>query len=156
MSIHQKSDLIVMQRDMQARKQGYSANSYIQALQLGLPSIWKPNSIFQQDNAPIHTANKTRAYLRSIKLEFLENWPPYSPDLDPIEHLWSTLEQKQYELFQECETWSGTEEEVNERLEFALVEAFARIDGKIVLHLTESMQERVQAVINAEGWYTKY
>lgn len=49
--------------------------------------------IFQQDNAPCHTSKGSREYLKNIndKLKF---WPPNSPDLSPIETVWSFIQQK--------------------------------------------------------------
>jgi calcineurin-like phosphoesterase len=66
---NQVSDLIIMQRDMKAKRQGYTAESYIQALQFGLPSIYTEEKIFQQDNAPVHTANKSKAFFKKEKLQ---------------------------------------------------------------------------------------
>jgi hypothetical protein len=43
--------------------------------------------IFQQDNAPIHTANSTKLWLKSKNINLME-WSVLSPDLKPIENLW--------------------------------------------------------------------
>ncbi len=44
---------------------------------------------FQQDNANLHTAAITTAWLRSRRVRVL-NWPACSPDLSPIEaHQWT-------------------------------------------------------------------
>jgi transposase len=46
--------------------------------------------IFQQDNASIHTSRSTRQWLREHNVTLLE-WPPKSPDANPIENLWRDL-----------------------------------------------------------------
>src|SRR2546423_4797939 len=44
--------------------------------------------IFMQDNAPYHSSKLYREYFEKKQLSIME-WPPYSPDLNPIENLWS-------------------------------------------------------------------
>ena len=50
-----RSEIILMRKDPTAKRQGYSAKSYQWVLAEDLP-MYQPGDIFQQDNAPIHTA----------------------------------------------------------------------------------------------------
>ena len=80
------SELIIMERDPESKRNGYSAVSYMDALEDGLLPMYN-GELFMQDNAPIHTAHVVRAWFNNNGVHCLVSWPPYSPDLNPIEHL---------------------------------------------------------------------
>ena len=61
----ERSDLLILERDFESKKQGYSANSYLALLEdLVLPNYMN-DLIFMQDNAPIHTARKVTAWFEA-------------------------------------------------------------------------------------------
>jgi hypothetical protein len=149
-----KSELHILERDWESKKHGYSARSYIDVLDAQLPRIWEPGMIFMQDNALIHTAKTVKKWFEDIAIPLLD-WPPYSPDLNPIEHIWWHLKAEVLELFPELKDL-GAGEEAKEALERALIIAWDSIDDTIIKSCVESMCRRRDAVIAAKGWHTKY
>ena len=102
--------------------------------------------IFQQDNARPHTARATMDVLRQQDFEIMD-WPPYSPDMSPIEHLWDEL---------------GRRVEANHQpttvveLERALEVEWNAIPQLFLRNLINSMRNRVHACIGARGAHTRY
>jgi transposase len=150
------SELLILRRDQDALKKGYTARSYITILNDGLLPIYDKTKIYQQDNAPIHTAKITKKWFKDNYVKWIKDWPPYSPDLNPIEHVWPLLKEKVYELYPDIELWKGSEESIAERIEDCLVHAWGQIRLQIAHNLVASMPKRIEAVIAAQGWYTRF
>ena len=100
---------------------------------------------FQQDNDPKHTSNATRQYMRHLGLD-PEEWPSQSPDLNPIENLWSYLD------------WTLRDRQVTNKGELwtALQEGWQALPVDLLTRLVDSMPRRLQAVIDSKGYPTKY
>jgi len=112
--------------------------------------------LFQQDNATIHVAGDTMAWFEENNIQVME-WPACSPDLNPIEHCWQRLKDKMHQHYPNISMTPGGPDKVREYLAEVLPELWSReIEGEFLESLWKSMPRRVAAVIEAEGWYTKY
>jgi hypothetical protein len=102
--------------------------------------------IFQQDNAPSHTARDTKVFLQQNGVEVLE-WPPYSPDLNPIENLWAVLKNKIRE-----ENITTKVELLNKSQEIWTSDHMKNVCERLI----SSMTRRVKECITNKGGYTRY
>lgn len=140
---------------MESKRGGYSAASYIQLLDKMILIVWDPDLTFMQDNALIHTAKKVKEWFKNNSISLLE-WPPYSPDLNPIENLWAKLKELVYKVDPGLEYAKGGKEAVQEAIERALIKAWRLIPQEYFDACWKSMPRRVAAVKEANGWHTKY
>ncbi|KAJ1179529.1 hypothetical protein NDU88_004763 [Pleurodeles waltl] len=108
---------------------------------------FKKNMIFMQDNAPSHASKYSTAWLarKGIKEGNLMTWPPCSPDLNPIENLWSIIK---CEIYKEGKQYTS----LNSVWE-AVVAAARNVDGEQIKTLTESMDGRLLSVLAKKGGY---
>ena len=95
---------------------------------------------FQQDLAPWHTSNIVKDKIKKLKLNVLD-WAPKSPDLNPIEMLWSILDKR----LASKPIYSKTA--LKERLQ----EEWDQIDQDLCIKLVESMPERIRKCLKAKG-----
>jgi len=101
--------------------------------------------VFQEDNASAHTGEYATWWKRQACIDRLD-WPPQSPDLNPIEHLWEELGRR---------VRSCTPRNLKE-LASCLVREWSSMPSNAGDHLVKSMKKRVAEVIAAKGYQTKY
>src|SRR5262249_57520321 len=101
----------------------------------------------QQDNEPEHRGKRTKECLEDNRIRVLD-WPAQSPDLNPMEHLWEEVKRRMGRLSKEpC-----SKKELWDRLQ----DVWNNIEPSVCTKLIDSMPARVQAVLDAKGWYTRY
>jgi DDE superfamily endonuclease len=149
-----RSDIVLLERDPDSEKSGYTANSYLAVLREQIPRTYEPDRKFMQDNARIHTAKKVIAWFEDEGVNLLE-WPPYSPELNLIEHLWAQLKQWINDHYPEL-IKMGKSEADYQRLYTAIHEGWDAIGQEAIDELIRSMDTRVNAVIRVKGWYTRF
>ena len=96
--------------------------------------------VFMQDGAPAHTARVTQQWCRDNLRSFWakEEWPGNSPDLNPIEHLWSILQVEYNKLLP-----ATTIRMLTRNMKMA----WSRISPQILENLVNSMPKRMKDVI---------
>lgn len=100
---------------------------------------------FQQDNDPKHTSHLMREWLLYHVPHQLKT-PPQSPDLNPIENLWEHLDRqiRKHNI------------QNKNQLKAILREEWQNISSDITENLVNSIPRRLQAVVEAKGFPTKY
>ncbi len=103
----------------------------------------------QQDNAPCHKAQIISDWFLEHDNEFtLLKWPPQSPDLNPIEHLWHVVERE----FRIMDVQPTNLQQLRE----SIMSIWTKISEECFQHLVESMPRITKAVLKAKGGRTRY
>lgn len=108
-----------------------------------------PYLSFMQDNAPGHAAAATLAEMQERGIRSIV-WPPYSPDLNPIETVWNIM--KDYIESKWGPDYIFTYDQLRE----AVQEAWDMVTEQQLSDLIDTMPKRMQDVIDANGGYTKW
>ena len=103
------------------------------------------NYTFQQNNAPRHTSVSTRRWFQTNNVRVMD-WPPQSPDMNPIENLWGDLKiaVRRHQPTSKAQ------------LKAVLQDEWHRIAPERCQNLVNSMPTRISALIRAKELCTKY
>lgn len=106
----------------------------------------------QQDNDPTHKKASQRAIDAwneehpGNKVSVLPNWPPNSPDLNPIENVWAYVQAEVNKAG--CKDFDSFCDKVRE--------VFSNLSKKHLSNLFASMKKRLQEVVSKNGGKTRY
>lgn len=99
------------------------------------------------DKDPKHTSRQALTWLENNKIQhFGDSWPANSPDLNPIENMWSILR----------DAVLARNPTTKQQLRTALRVSWKSIDQTIIDNCMDSMPSRMRAVISAKGGHTNY
>ncbi|CAF3692682.1 unnamed protein product [Rotaria socialis] len=101
--------------------------------------------VFQQDNDPEHTSRVVKNWLdkQCVKRSI---WPPFSPDMSPIGHLWDELERRMKKH------QPKNQKELRETLQAE----WETIGQDVTNKLVESAPNRLYECIRMKGYSTRY
>uniref|UniRef100_A0A3B5RBS0 Paired domain-containing protein n=1 Tax=Xiphophorus maculatus TaxID=8083 RepID=A0A3B5RBS0_XIPMA len=102
--------------------------------------------LFQHDGAPCHKAKVISNWLREQNIEILGPWPGNSPDLNPIENLWSIIKRRV----------DKRKPRNSDKMQALIVQEWTAISQDLVQKLIESMPGRIAEVLKKRGQHCKY
>lgn len=109
-----------------------------------MDALYPEGYYFQHDGSGVHRADEVRDY---INQEFYRlDWPPYSPDLSPIENIWGWLKG---EVSKDVPT-------TIDALKKSLRKHWKRITPEFLAPYFNSMPERMRLVLDSDGRKINY
>jgi len=116
------------------------------------PSAAVLPNLFQKDGAPAHRSRHTVAYLRSNVPEFIEqeNWPPNSPDLNPVDYaVWGALQQMVYRR-------KISHIDQLKRVLIGVIDCWAQLSHDTLNRAIDQLPKRLMMVSKAKGAHAEF
>ena len=115
-----------------------------------LPTIQKQfgdeQCLFEHDGAPCRKAKVISKLLGEQNIDILCPWPGNSPDLNPIENLWSMLKRQ-----------VDKQKPTNvDKLQALIMQEWAAISQDVAQKLIDSMPGRIAEDLKKKGQHCKY
>lgn len=146
-STNSRSELVILRQTLNGERYKLVLKDHLltwASVSLGNPQTeWK----LQEDNAPAHRARSVQAEKERLGIRSIP-WPSKSPDLNPIEHVWSKLGLRILRRSPRPTSLAN--------LATVLKEEWNAIPQAEIASLISSMPRRVNAVITAQGGPTPY
>lgn len=102
--------------------------------------------LFQHDEAPWHKAKGITKWLEEQNIAILCPWPGNSPDLNPMENLWSILKRQV----------NKKHPSNSDKLQALIMKEWATISRDVAQKLIDSMSGRIAEVLKEKGERCKY
>lgn len=120
------------------------ADKYVGILDESLIKMYSAEYYILCDNDPKHTSKKAKKYIKSKGIKCID-FPPYSPDINPIENIWSILK---FSLTKEN---TRTIVDLRETIHFI----WDSIDQNSIKNTISTMKDRLEKVIKNCGSYVE-
>jgi transposase len=125
---------------------GFNAAHYKRVLVNNFEAVLPADgrAILQQDNAPCHKAGHVMDFMKAQgrKFSVLDDWPPKSPDLNPIENFWAWLDGTRKGI--NFKTHADLHAHIEAKLKTAEAKA-------IIINLCGQFQKRLEWIIEHKG-----
>ena len=106
------------------------------------PNLRDGSWYYQQDNAAPHTARRTQECLQRNGFKTF-SWPPYSPDLNPVERVWGMLSREVYR--------GGAQYHTIRDLEQAIEREIGAVDQTSIKNYINAIPNLLTEVIKVRG-----
>lgn len=145
-SYNGKTPLIKIDQGVRLNAAGYQA-----IVRESLPTLKRlypvrDRAVMMQDGAPCHRAKSTMEEFKEMGINVLQRWPANSPDLNPIENVWGTMQDNLYnhDITTVDDLWTALQVE------------WDKITVQDLRAYIDSMPKRLSLVIKNKGGSIKY